>query len=169
MPRALFVALATLLPGCAIWFLEPPKHERRAEEAAALASSRCAPEDASQADPKLFAASAVESVEPLYNYTLGSASGREAHLRGARLHLRPPKGASAEWLQRAFECHDARLVLGTTAPSSKNEPYWLEDGWVELEVRSDGAGFVVDLAAEDVERAGRLLAKAQAFAKEAAR
>lgn len=169
MLRAFIVAVAALLPGCAIGLLEPPKHDHRAEEAAALAASRCTRADPAQDDPKLFAADAIESVEPFYKYTLGSAYGREAHLHGARLHLRPAKGASAEWMQRALECHGALLALGKAAPSSRNEPYWLEDAWVEIELRSERDGFIVDLGAEDVEHAGRLLANAKAFANESPR
>lgn len=165
MPRVGLLLFASLFFGCAIGFLEPPKHEHRLEEAAAEEKARCAPEDPAESDPKLFLPSVIESVEPFYMYTSGNASGRDAHLRGARLHMKPPKGASSEWLERALQCRHARLVLGKTARTAKDEPYWLEDAWVEIEVHSDGAGFIVDLIATDVDSAARLLARARAFAR----
>jgi hypothetical protein len=69
---------------------------------------------------------------------------------------------TAELMMRTLSCRSARLVLGRVE-GSPNEPYWLPDGWVKIDVRSDDGSFVVALEGEDLPEAKDVLARAQAF------
>src|SRR5262245_59939853 len=84
----------------------------------------------------------IDSVEPALSYTLGGPNGREAHMRGARIHLQPLAGQTREALARALECHEAAVVLGRAA-ARPDDPYVLPDRWLAIDVASEDDGFVV--------------------------
>jgi len=106
---------------------------------------------------------AIDSVEPAYSYSLGGPNGREAHLRGARIHVRPVAGLSRESIARSLECHQARVTLGLEKPRS-GDPYALPGGWLSIAVDSEGDAFVVVVQTNDHGDANRLLERAQLFA-----
>ena len=160
--RVVGLALAPLLASGCYGFLPQPVHVDRARAATEQEKKRC---DAQPVDPKVFTPESVESVAPLYYY-VPSGNFRDAHLHGAELHLRPLPGMTPELLARALMCRSARLVLGRVE-ERPNEPYWLSDGWVKIDVRSEDASFVVTLAGEDLPEAKEILRRAQAFAAQA--
>jgi hypothetical protein len=114
-------------------------------------------------DPRLYSASIVQNVAPLYEYVQGGPNDREAHLWGAELQLRPLAGVTMEFLARTLMCRSAQLTLGHAAPAS-NEPYFLPDGWVTVSVRSGAGTFVVRLASGDPGQGREILRRARAFA-----
>jgi hypothetical protein len=158
------IALAfVLLSGC-YGFLPQPVRADRVRAATEQEKKRC---DSQPVDPKLFAPETVESVAPLYYY-VPSGNFRDARLHGAEVRLRPLPGMTPELIGRALMCRSARLVLGH-ADGGTNEPYWLPDGWVKIDVRSEDASFVVTLDGEDLPEAKEILARAQAFAAQTRR
>src|SRR5271166_5204308 len=101
---------------------------------------RCASfHDASAA--ALLSPDAIDGVEPAYSY-VQSGNDRRPNLRGARIHVKPLAGISAESLTRSLECHEAAAVLGGAA-APDDDPYVLPGQWVDLAVSSEGDGFVV--------------------------
>jgi hypothetical protein len=156
----LAVLLALGASGCSglLGLLPEPVHVDRIRTAAEQEYRRC---DAEPIDPRVFGSGVVESVTPLYRY-VQTGSNREARLHGAELRLHPLPGMTAELMMRTLSCRSARLVLGRVE-GSPNEPYWLPDGWVKIDVRSDDGSFVVALEGEDLPEAKDVLARAQAF------
>jgi hypothetical protein len=150
-PLVLVLALLLALPSCSFFV---PESRTPSDRARAL-EPKCAGV-ATELPP-----SRIERVEPAYAHVLGGPNDREARLRGARIHLRPSAGATAESLTRALECHQAAVVLGkATAPDS--DPFVLPGRWLTIEVRSDGDGFVASLETDDRDDAAAVLARARA-------
>src|ERR1700722_6557728 len=65
-----------------------------------------------EAAGQLLSPSLVDYVEPAY--TQSGPGDREERLRGSRVHLRPIAALSRESIARSLECHESRVVLGTT-------------------------------------------------------
>jgi hypothetical protein len=157
--------LALLASGCIHFFGFVPvaNHGDRIRLATEEEHKKC---DSQSVDPRFFSPEIVESVEPLYSHVSTSGSNIATRLRGAEVHLRPQPGMTLEYLTRVLQCRSARLVLGRVE-APPNEPYWLPDGWVKIDVRSDSGSFVVALDGEDLSEAKEILARAQAFAAQA--
>lgn len=112
-----------------------------------------------------ISANSVDSVEPAYSYVPGGPNGREAHLRGARIHVRPLPGISRESLTRTLECHEVRVTLGKVQARA-DDPYSLPDRWLTIDVDSERDAFVVLVRTDDVSDARRVLARARLYASE---
>ncbi len=156
--RVLPLALPACLLGCS--FFVPDV--RTAAERARQLEPKCRgiSEDGAAA---ILAGNATDSVEPAHVYTMGGPNGREAHLRGAELHLRPLPVGSREALARSLECHEARTVLASGAPRP-DDPFVLPGSWVSIAVESAGDGLVVIVTSEDLGDARRILERSQALA-----
>ena len=159
--RLAIVALAVALSGCSgIPFLSPDV--RTAADHARDVEPKCKGFGEEAAAP-LLSRSIVDSVDPAYSYVKSGPVDREARLRGARVHVKPMPGFSKESLERNVECHQARVVLQkVTAPS--DDPYVLADTWLDIDVDSEGDGFVILVRADNIDAARRVLDKAQRFA-----
>jgi hypothetical protein len=84
---------------------------------------------------------------------------------GVKLVLRQPEGVSAEQLAQMLRCHNVRVLLGQVGSSQlPNDPYWLPDSWVEIEVKPDAGNLVVTLNGDTVSDNLRILHRATAFA-----
>ena len=129
-------------------------------DAAALERDDC---DPTPVDPRIYGREVIQKVEPYYRYVLGGPNGREAHLGGAELTLRPLPGVTAELLERGLMCRSAQAMLGHVS-AAPNEPYFLPDAWVKIDVKSGHGAFVVTLASEDKDRAKEVLERAKAYA-----
>jgi hypothetical protein len=58
---------------------------------------------------------------------------------------------SAEQLTRILQCHSARALLGRLDRDSvPNDPYWLPDTWVNIDVKAEDGNFAVTLTADTV-------------------
>jgi hypothetical protein len=110
----------------------------------------------------MFSASVIDSVEPAYSHVIGGPGDREARLRGARIHVRPLPGVSRESLQRDLECHQMHVTLGASVPVA-NDPYVLPDRWVDIDVDSEGDGFVAHVRIDRFDDAKEVLARARRF------
>ncbi len=153
------LAALALLAGCMGVLPGVTPHDIR-YDAATLEHDRC---DTTPVDTRIFGPEAVTKVEPFYRYVMGGPNGREAHLTGAEIELRPLPGLTQELLERGLLCRSAQVMLGHARPLP-NEPYALVDSWVKIDVKSGHGAFLVDLAAEDPTRAREVLERARAFA-----
>jgi hypothetical protein len=160
MRLAPVVVLSFALSGCAgIPFLSPDV--RTPADRAQAIEPRCQGFGEETAAP-LLARSAVDSVEPAYSYVKSGPVDREARLRGARIHVRPLPGFSREAMDRSLECHQARVLLGRV-PAGPDDPYVLAGNWLDIDVDSNGDGFVVSVLGDDLDAARRVLERAQRF------
>jgi hypothetical protein len=160
-PQRTIVALALLAllaPACTLLIPGTMPHDRE-RDARALERDRC---DGAPVDPRIYGVDIIQKVGPYYRYVMGGPSGKEAHLAGAELELRPLPGVTAELLERGLACHAAQTILGRVEAAA-NDPYVLPGAWVKLDVKSGGGTFVVMLSAEDPERAREVLERAKAF------
>jgi hypothetical protein len=81
---------------------------------------------------------------------------------GATIVFRAVRGMTAEWLQRAVDCHLARnAALGHEVPEMPDCPLVPRD--VTARVRSTGNGFAVDVRSDDRASAEEVLRRARAL------
>ena len=106
---------------------------------------------------------AIDSVEPGYFHVRLGPGDRQARLSGARVHLRPIASMSRESIARSLECHESRVVLGTTQPPV-DDPYAVAGRWLDIDVDSDKDGFVVHVGSDDLPTARDVLERAKRFA-----
>jgi hypothetical protein len=150
--------LLLLLPACHFFV---PDTRTPADRAAEL-TKRCEAFTEEAAAPLLTPA-AIDSVEPAYAHVQSGPSFYQARLRGARIHLRPIAAMSRETIARSLECHESRVVLGTTQ-GVVDDPYGLPGRWLDIDVDSDRDGFVVQVGSDDVPTAHDVLERAKRFA-----
>jgi hypothetical protein len=106
----------------------------------------------------------IDRVEPASSYVSSGPVDRQAVLRGARIHLRPLPAMSRETVQRDLECHQVRVTLGMLqAPA--DDPYILPGRWVDIDVDSEGDGFVALVRIDKLEDAKEVLDRARRFAR----
>jgi hypothetical protein len=141
-----------------------------AEQAASMERTRCGADlDAKALEPVLDG-KAIDSVLPLYANIESGKAGAQSELQGAIIRVRALQGVTAEWLDRALECHSAQRVLGRVPDSAfPSDPFWLPGRVVDIDTQSARDGFAVAVrgstsgdAREILERANRALASAQA-------
>jgi len=126
--------------------------------------TRCAGDDDEKALAPVLSGSAVQGVKPLYNATEGARSGGQSVLRGATVTVSALSGVTAEWLDRALECHSAKVTLGRV-PGASDDPFWLPGSSADIDVRSAKDGFDVAVTGYSSEDARQILDRANAFAK----
>jgi len=135
-----------------------------ADQAAFMEHTRCIAGDDDATLAPVLSASSVQNVEPLYATLEGAKSGLHAELRGATVVVAALPGMTAEWLDRALECHSAREALGH-APAPSADPFWLPGSSVDIDVRSARDGFNVAVTGYSPDDARQILARANAFVK----
>lgn len=135
-----------------------------ADQADFMVRTRCGPEVNDTALAPILDGQAVKGVEPLYATIEASKSGGEAHLRGALLTVSALPGVTAEWLDRELECHSASAVLGQVK-ATPDDPFWLPDSTVDIDVRPAKDGFLVGVAGYSSADARQILARSQSFVK----
>jgi hypothetical protein len=111
----------------------------------------------------LLRPSGIDAVEPAYSYVLGGPNGREARMRGAKLHVKPAEGLTREIIARGLECHEANVVLGR-GRELENDPYVLPRRWLDIDDESERSGFAVLVQTNDIDDAKAALARARTFA-----
>ena len=133
-----------------------------ADRAASVERSYCTADFSESVVAQVLDGSTIERVEPAYQ---GSASrGSNPRLQGAAIVVRPVQGETAEWLNRALECHGAhQLVAHAKGTTVRADPFWLEDSIVNIEVTSARDGFRIRVTGESSADAREILARAQAL------
>lgn len=163
MTVASLAIAATAGTACTMDDLQPPAPQTPAEKAASLERTRCGPDvDGSRLIP-IMTGSAVDSVEPLY--TPDARSGSDVRLQGAVVRLRTSGGVTAQWLDRALECHGARRLLQHAAPDEKvaNDPFWLPGRMVDIDAEPARDAFEVAVRGESTDDAQEILIRANAY------
>ena len=103
----------------------------------------------------------IASVEVLRGPTPLSKGGT-SRLQGATVTLRAVPGLTAEWLQRAIDCHIGRNgVLGHDDPAMQACPLGI--GGVTATVHSARTGFAVDIRSDDTAVAEAIWQRVQAL------
>lgn len=115
---------------------------------------------------QLYSPDVVDRVEPAYSY-VATGNDRRANLRGAAIHVRPLPGLSPESITRSLECHQASVTLGGSQ-ASPDDPYVLPGKWLELDVSSEGDGFVALARIDSIADARLVLDRAHRFAARSA-
>lgn len=106
----------------------------------------------STAQDGLVRSTRVLSVEPIYSHVMTSRNNSEERVQGAKLLVRPPKDVNAEELTRILQCHGARVLLGRVNPDTvPNDPYWLPDTWVNIDVKPENGNFAITVSAKSVD------------------
>jgi hypothetical protein len=117
---------------------------------------------AAQDEERMLEAIPVLRAEPKVHMATCSGAGQ---VFGVRLILLPPEGVTADRLSHILQCHSARVLLGQVDHAQlPNDPTWLPDSWVDIDVKAEGATFVVTLNGEHVSDNLRILHRATAFA-----
>jgi hypothetical protein len=136
-----------------------------AARAASMERLQCTDPRQSQEELRALQGTAVVRAEPTYfllNSGAGSGAGR---ISGTKLLVRPPQGVSALDLNRALQCHSARMLLGQVDPAAfPDDPYFLPDAWVDIDVKPEDGLLAVRLTADKVPQNLALLHRATAFA-----
>jgi hypothetical protein len=164
---AVLLGLSIATPGCAPGGVFA-RRRTAVDDATEMEQKRCGPGIDEAALAPILSGAAIEGVDPAYLAAPASgghgAGGSYKRLAGAVFSVRALKGFSAEWLDRALECHSARRVLGRI-PASENptDPFWVPGKSVDIDVQSTGPGFAVSVRSLDVAEAQEILDRAQAF------
>ncbi len=120
----------------------------------------------STAQEGLVRSTKVIAVEPHYTRILTTGSTDE-RVDGVKLVVRPPPGVTADQMTRILQCHSARALLGQiNRDSVRNDPYWLPDRWVNIEVKPENGNFAVTLSADSVRDNLKVLSQANGFASD---
>jgi hypothetical protein len=146
--------------GCASQSSAPPRSP--AEDATAFRQTRCSEFTDDKAVANILSGKSVEGVSALYNGAGGR--GGNAHLEGATVYVRPGAGQTAEWLDRALECHSAKRTSEAAGFAATNDPFFLPDSRVTIRVQSANDSFRVDIEGASTADAREILARANAFA-----
>ncbi|HXX68461.1 MAG TPA: hypothetical protein VEK07_14830 [Polyangiaceae bacterium] len=142
-----------------------PPAQSPADRAAFMEKTRCGADVDENAIAPVLDAKAVEGVSPMYATVDFNKSGEQSQLRGATLRVSALPGVTAEWLDRALECHGARVVLGLTKPATPDDPFVLPGSILDIDVRPAKDGFLVGVAGFSAQDARKILDRAQAFGK----
>jgi hypothetical protein len=123
--------------------------------------ARCTADFSDATIARVLDGSAVERVEPLYTgYESKSSTPR---LQGAAIVVRPARGETAEWLDRALECHEAQQVASqASGQTARTDPFWLPGSRVQIDVTSAHDGFRIQVSGASSAEARAILARAQA-------
>jgi hypothetical protein len=133
--------------------------------AAGVERRQCDGSATAQSEVQLLRSVKVLEFQPIYSHVLTSNNNSEERVNGAKLLIRPPKGISAEQLTRILQCHSARVLLGQVDGAAvPNDPYWLPDAWVDIDVRPEQGNFAVTMSANSVRDNLQVLGRAHHYA-----
>lgn len=152
------IGFACVVSGCSVGVQPRAK-------AAQVAQTQCADARTSQDDMRLLQTTTVLSAQPVYAH-VHTSTNEEERVSGAKLLIRPPDGVSAERLAGILQCHSARVLLGQVDMSRfADDPTWLPDAWVDIDVKPEGGNLAVRVTADRVPENLALVHRAMAFAE----
>lgn len=139
------------------------EHVAPTVKATAVQQTQCA---VASGDVRVLQHTTVLDAGPLYSHVITGKNGSEDRVTGAKLLVRPPDGISAEQLERMLQCHSAQVLLGQVDTSRfADDPYWLPNAWLDIDVKPDHGNFEVVLRADSVPDGLNVLHRATAFAE----
>jgi hypothetical protein len=134
-------------------------------KAARVEQMQCDHSPSGGGDVAVLQRATVLNAGPLYSHVITGKNGSEDRVTGAKLIVRAPEGVSAERLTRALQCHSAQVLLGQVDASRfADDPYWLPDAWLDIDVKPENGNFVVVVRADNVPDGLHVLHRATAFA-----
>jgi hypothetical protein len=150
-----FLSLAALLAGCAHVSARDRQLDTATQELARYCDENAEHDIAEALDT-------VQRAEPLVERII---TGKSYFLRvtGAQVWFAAQKGFTAQWLERTLECHQARRVLENTPSAGDLDPFWLEDGWVDIQVHPASTAFIAQLRGRTFHQADVINSRAQSF------
>lgn len=155
------VGAFSLVAGCASNASAP------AAKAAGVERLQCDGSATTQDEVELLRSARVLRFEPIYSHVASTNNSSEERVNGAKLLIRPPKGMSAEQMTRILQCHTARVVLGqANGAAVPNDPYWLPDAWVNIDVKPEEGNFAVIVSADSIRSNLLVLGRASHYADE---
>jgi hypothetical protein len=136
--------------------------------AAGVERSECDASRTSQTEVELLQTTQVLQAGPLYGHIFDANHANESQMIiGAKLLVRPPAGVRPDELARILQCHRARVVLGEeSAAQFPDDPYWLPDAWVDIDVNSENGNYAVLLSSDKVRYNLELVTRAKRYASE---
>jgi hypothetical protein len=138
-----------------------------ATAAASAEQEQCDARVTSPAATQLLQANAVLYIKPLYHHIIVNPNNAEERPSGVKLVLRPPTGVTAEELTRILQCHSARVLLGKVDPAEiPDDPYWLADRWLDIQVAPENGNFAVTVSADSVHDNMEVIGRATRYAHE---
>jgi hypothetical protein len=153
-----------LMAGC--WDLLPASHDPTSD--AEHREREVCPRKAPSYPADLFNPSSIAEVAPLY-YTKSERGVQGQYLFGAILTLHPLPGVTSQEVEWLLDCHAARSQLKRKGePVVANDPYWVPGHVVRISVDFDEGVLRVKVEGRDFQTAQEILARARAFAGEAA-
>ena len=148
-------SLAFLLSACAARLPATAK-------ATQVEQAQCA--NGAQDDFRLLQTAKVLKAEPIYA-RIHTNNTEENRVSGARLLISAPEGVSADKLTQLLQCHSAAALLGQLDRSKfADDPTWLPNAWLDIDVKPEAGNFAVTLSANTVARNLQVLQRATAFA-----
>jgi hypothetical protein len=159
-PQAIAIASGlALVLGCEVRV--PPQ-----TAAASVEEQQCDPR-VTAAATQLLQSNAVLRIDPLYHHIIENADNAYERPAGVKLVVRPPTGVTAEDLTRILQCHSARVLLGRVNPADvPDDPYWLADRWLDINVTPERGNFAVTVVADTVHDNMEVLDRATRYARE---
>jgi hypothetical protein len=119
---------------------------------------------ATQEDVRVLESTRVLKAEPIYAY-MHTNDNDEERVNGATLVVRAPEGVSADKLAQLLQCHSAAVLLGQVDSSKfSDDPTWLPNAWLDIDVKPQAGNFAVTLNANTVAGNLQVLHRATAFA-----
>jgi hypothetical protein len=160
MPRTMLSALVVGLCATSACASSPPPEAR----AASVERVQCEPTATGSDADRLIRSTTVIAVEPIYSDIITSNTS-EKRVAGAKLVVRPPPGVTADQMTRLLQCHSARVLLGQVSASAiANDPYWLADRWVDIQVTPEDGNFAITLSADSVRDNLKVYSRASRYA-----
>jgi hypothetical protein len=135
-------------------------------KAARVERLQCEPGQTAQQEEHLIRSTQVLHVEPLYSHVRTSNNNAEERVNGAKLIVRPPRGIGAEQMTRILQCHSARVLLGEVNASFVDDPYWLPDAWVAINVKPENGNFAITVSADSVRDNLQVFGRASRYGEE---
>jgi hypothetical protein len=152
-----------IIDGCA----SVPQVPTAAGIAGDMERKRCGPDVDEAALASIFNKEAIQGWETAYLSAAtcgGGAGGCYKRLAGVVITIKALKGFSAEWLDRALECHSARRVLGKIPPGDiPDDPFWLPGKTVDIDVVSIRAGFAATVRTLEPSDAQEIVNRTKTF------
>jgi hypothetical protein len=104
----------------------------------------------------------IHAAQPLYvKLRTGPKAGNySVKLVGAQLYVPGGHGMTPEELERVLRCHQARSALGDISPTAA-DPFSLADAWIDIRVRPERWGLVVNVRGQTPEEGQLIDSKAQ--------
>jgi hypothetical protein len=138
--------------------------------AAGVERRTCDERSTPQSEVELLKSATVLEAEPIYGHIFDANHANiSKQVIGAKLLVRPPAGLRPDQMARALQCHSARVLLGqVSAAAVPDDPSWLPDAWVDIDVIPENGEFAVLLTSSKLRYNLELLRRTKRFANDRA-